>query len=221
MDQAALKELTSYPVLQFKKGEKLLSTADEQHYVYYLAEGRCMRQATTSAGEELFFEDYAASDSVYALVGPYMNFASSEMVINTELVALTSVRAHQISDDEFDAFLERHPKVMRELLQRIVDEYTLLMNNFIAKQKGQAAPRVASFIIERAEKINDRYIFSRFCSVSDIARFLGMHRITANKIILALRGAGCIAYNNNTIEITDMEMLMDFANGNRKIDYKK
>lgn len=221
MDQVALKELMSYPLIKFKKGELLRSFIDDQHYVYYLVEGSCMRQATTSAGEELFFEEYAAGDSVYALAGPYMNFVTSEVTINAELVALSPVVAHQISDEEFDAFLERHPSVMRELLQRIVNEYTLLMNNFIAKQKGQAAPRVASFIIERAEKVDDQYVFSRFCSVADIARFLGMHRITANKIILALRSAGCIAYNDNSIEITDMDMLREFANGNRKIDYKK
>lgn len=222
MDQVALKELMSYPVVEFAKGEQVLSLDSDASYVYYLVEGNCMRQITTSTGEDLFFEEYMPGESVYALVGPYLKYTTATADIGIgEMVALAPIRAHRLTSEEFDDFLDRHPQVMKELLHRLLDEYTTLVNNFVAKQKGQAAPRVASFILERAEEIDGKLRFSRFCSVADIARFLGMHRITANKIILALRSASCIAYNGNCIEITDEDMLKEFAQGIRKIDYKK
>ena len=226
MDQAAIAELTSYPLTKFHKGDNILPFDDNENatpYVYYMIEGHAMRQVTTIAGEEIFFEEYHPGKTVYALLGPYLLYAATIMPANVNaMVALTDVTAHQLTAIEFDAFLDRHPEVMKELLRRLTREYTTLMNNFVAKQKGQAAPRVAGFILERANEIDGRLIFSRCCSVSDIARFLGMHRITANKIILALRHAGAIAYNDdNVLEILDPELLEDFAQGIRKIDYKK
>lgn len=226
MDQAAIAELTSYPLAHFHKGDNILPFDDNENatpYVYYMIEGHAMRQVTTIAGEEIFFEEYHPGKTVYALLGPYLLYAATIMPANVNaMVALTDVTAHQLTAIEFDAFLDRHPEVMKELLCRLTSEYTTLMNNFVAKQKGQAAPRVAGFILERANEIDGRLIFSRCCSVSDIARFLGMHRITANKIILALRHAGAIAYNDdNVLEILDPELLEEFAQGIRKIDYKK
>ena len=50
MDQVALKELMSYPVVEFAKGEQVLSLDSDASYVYYLVEGNCMRQITTSTG---------------------------------------------------------------------------------------------------------------------------------------------------------------------------
>ena len=226
MDQAAIAELTSYPLTKFHKGDNILPFDDNENatpYVYYMIEGHAMRQVTTIAGEEIFFEEYHPGKTVYALLGPYMLYTTSVMPANANaMIALTDIRAHQLTAIEFDAFLDRHPEVKKELLRRLTSEYTTLMNNFVAKQKGQAAPRVAGFILERANEIDGRLIFSRCCSVSDIARFLGMHRITANKIILALRHAGAIAYNDdNVLEILDPELLEEFAQGIRKIDYKK
>lgn len=222
MDEVALKELMSYPLVEFAKREHLLSYDDEASYVYYLVEGNCMRQMTTTTGENIFFEEYTPGESVYSLVGPYIQYSSPQATISSsEMIALSPIRAHRLTAEEFDEFLDRHPTVMKELLYRLLGEYSTLVSNFVAKQKGQAAPRVASFIIERSERVDGKLRFSRFCSVADIARFLGMHRITANKIILALRSAGCIAYNGNCIEIIDEDMLQEYAQGIRKIDYKK
>ena len=138
------------------------------------------------------------------------------------MIAQTDITAHKLTAIEFNAFLDHHPEVMKELLRRLTAEYTMLMNNFIAKQKGQAAPRVAGFILERAKERNGELVLSRCSSVSDIARFLGMHRITANKIILALRHAGAITYSDdNELVITNAQLLEEFAQSERKIDYKK
>lgn len=226
MDQAAIAELTSYPLVHFHKGENILPADDTESAnmaVYYIIEGHAIRQVTTIAGEEIFFEEYHPGKTVYALLGPFRLYKPDIMPTNAnDMMALTDVTAHQLTAIEFDAFLDRHPKVMKELLHRLTDEYAMLMNNFVAKQKGQAAPRVAGFILERAREVDGKLIFSRCCSVSDIARFLGMHRITANKIVLALRHAGAITYNDeNVLEILDPDLLQEFAQGIRKIDYKK
>lgn len=226
MDQAAIAELTSFPLVHFQKGDNILPAEDidsPSMNVYYITEGHAIRQVTTIAGEEIFFEEYHPGKTVYALLGPYRLYTPDNMPANAnDMMALTDITAHQLSAIEFDAFLDHHPEVMKELLRRLTDEYAMLMNNFVAKQKGQAAPRVAGFILERAREVDGKLIFSRCCSVSDIARFLGMHRITANKIVLALRHAGAITYNDeNVLEILDPDLLQEFAQGIRKIDYKK
>lgn len=223
MDQKAIAELTSYPIVTFQKGDSILNYDEGTHYIYYLTEGHAMRQIITSAGEEIFFEEYLPGKTVYALLGPFVLYTTIAPIHGNTMIALSEIRAHRLSAIEFDSFLDRNPEVMKELIRRLTAEYTMLLNNFVGKQKGQAPPRVASFILERAARTSDgRLIFGRSCSVSDIARFLGMHRITANKIILALRNAGAITYNDdNELEILDQPLLEEFAQGLRKIDYKK
>lgn len=223
MDQSAIAELTSFPVVHFRKGDNIFEYDENPGaYVYYLTEGYAMRQVTTIAGEEIFFEEYHPGKTVYALLGPYVLYTTVQPLNGNTMVAQTDITAHKLTGIEFDAFLDHHPEVMKELLRRLTAEYTMLMNNFIAKQKGQAAPRVASFILERATEKNGQLSLSRCSSVSDIARFLGMHRITANKIVLALRHAGAITYNDdNVLVVTNPTLLEEFARGERKIDYKK
>lgn len=223
MDQSAIAELTSFPVVHFRKGDSIFDYDENPgEFVYYLAEGYAMRQVTTIAGEEIFFEEYHPGKTVYALLGPYILYTTIPPMNGNTMVAQTDITAYKLTAIEFDAFLDHHPEVMKELLRRLTAEYTMLMNNFIAKQKGQAAPRVAGFILERASERDGELVLSRCSSVSDIARFLGMHRITANKIILALRHAGAITYNDdNELVITNAQLLEEFAQSERKIDYKK
>ena len=223
MDKSAIEELKSYPLVHFNKGDNILEYNEPtKEFVYYLCEGQAMREATTISGEEIFFEEYCPGNTVYSLLGPFTLYTTEMPINTTTMVALTDISAHRLTVIEFDAFLDRHPDIMKELLRRLTTEYTMLANNFIAKQKGQAAPRVASFILERAYKKQGELVLSRGSSISDIARFLGMHRITANKIILALRNAGAIDYSDdNELIITDAKMLEEFAQSTRKIDYKK
>lgn len=223
MDQQAINELTSFPVVHFRKGDSIFDyEKNAGELVYYLTSGYAMRQITTIAGEDIFFEEYHPGKTVYALLGPFILYSTITPISGNTMIAQTDITAHRLTAIEFDAFLDHHPEVMKELLRRLTGEYTMLMNNFIAKQKGQAAPRVASFILERAKEMDGQLIITRNSTVSDIARFLGMHRITANKIILALRNAGAISYNdNNNLIITNPQLLNEFAQGLRKIDYKK
>ncbi len=223
MDQQAINELTSFPVVHFRKGDSIFDyEKNAGELVYYLTSGYAMRQITTIAGEDIFFEEYHPGKTVYALLGPFILYSTITPISGNTMIAQTDITAHRLTAIEFDAFLDHHPEVMKELLRRLTGEYTMLMNNFIAKQKGQAAPRVASFILERAKEMDGQLIITRNSTVSDIARFLGMHRITANKIILALRNAGAISYNdNNDLIITNPQLLNEFAQGLRKIDYKK
>ena len=101
MDQVALKELMSYPVVEFAKGEQVLSLDSDASYVYYLVEGNCMRQITTSTGEDLFFEEYMPGESVYALVGPYLKYTTATADIGIgEMVALAPIRAHRLTSEE-------------------------------------------------------------------------------------------------------------------------
>lgn len=223
MDQQAINELTSFPVVHFRKGDSIFDyEKNAGELVYYLTSGYAMRQTTTIAGEDIFFEEYHPGKTVYALLGPFILYSTITPISGNTMIAQTDITAHRLTAIEFDAFLDHHPEVMKELLRRLTGEYTMLMSNFIAKQKGQAAPRVASFILERAKEMDGQLIITRNSTVSDIARFLGMHRITANKIILALRNAGAISYNdNNDLIITNPQLLNEFAQGLRKIDYKK
>ena len=220
MDASAINELTSFPLVTFNKGEQLFDLSDDGIDVYYVVEGHCMRMTTTSAGEDIYFEDYSATSDVYALAGAFANYGTVTTSSASHMQAMSRVKAHHLTAAEFDDFLNRHPDILKELLARLTNEYRMLQNNFLGKQKGHDPARVASFILERARQSGDYYGCSGLYSVSNIARFLGMHRITVNKIVLAMRQAGVIDYSSAGITILDAERLLDYATGAETISYK-
>lgn len=224
MDYAAIRELTTYPLVSFKKGDSLIDYNSGYSDVYYLVKGHCIRMTTTSAGEELFFEEYTAGQDAYALVGALANFKSRTAVADSSMLsmlALSSIKAHRLSAEEYDAFLARHPSVMRELMTRLTDEYLILLNNYVGKQRGQSGARVAAFLLERARLKDGILACAPLFTISNIARFLGMHRITVNKIVLALRTEGVIDYSPQGIRILNQTRLQDYARGIEKLNYKK
>ena len=110
MDQQAIAELTSFPIVHFHKGDSIFSYGENPgEFVYYLCEGYAMRQVTTIAGEEIFFEEYHPGKTVFSLLGPYILYTTIPPMTGNSMVAQTDITAHKLTAIEFDAFLDHHP----------------------------------------------------------------------------------------------------------------
>ncbi len=214
------KYLRDFPIVTFEKGEMIYHCNDKIDYVYYLIEGSCMRMSNTPNGEEIFMDERTSDDSVSAFLGSLAAITQNRLMTYS-LVTTTKCRCYKIQHAEFIDFLHQYPSIMFELLQMAVSQYEYLAANFFAKQKGQAAPRIASFIIDKAEEMHEGLLLHRHYTNTDIARFLAMHRITVNKVIIALEDEGCLRRIPEGILIIDLALLQTYAHGERKLHYKK
>ena len=220
MEPAAATYLSQFPQQIFSKGSYIARQGEAVEYIYYLAEGCCVRNNFTVKGDEVIYEERFGGPEVSSLIGA-LTLYCPVIIHQTNFIAKSTCLCHKIYYKDFLEFLSLYPSVLHELLRMSMSSYQNLNANFYAKQRGQAPCRVCSFLLENVKSFGGNYILDKRFSISEIARYLGMHRITVNKIILALCAKGCCKYTDMGLLISDRALLQDYANGDIKLVYKK
>ena len=218
MEQEALTFLHTFPQQVYSKNTYIVRQGEAVEYVYYLALGSCVRNKFTIKGDEIIYDERVADQSVSCLLGA-LNLYSSVRIYDKNFVAKTECVCCRIYYKDFLDFLSCYPSVLHELLFMAMNSYDQLDANFHAKQKGQAACRVCSFILENARNTERAKILDKHFTSAEIARYLGMHRITVNKIILALCDQKCIGRTEEGFEVLKEASLLQLACGEEKLNY--
>ena len=220
MEQEAIDHLLTFPQQIFAKNAYIVRQGQAVEYIYYLAQGSCVRNKYTLKGDEIIYDERSADQSVYCLLGA-LNLSSPVVIYDKDFVAKTACVCHKIYYKDFLEFLSRYPSVLHELLFMALSSYDHLDANFHAKQKGQAACRVCSFILENSRRTAQTKVLDKHFNSSEIARYLGMHRITVNKIILALCDQQCLSRTEEGLAVLDEASLLEYACGEERLDYLK
>ena len=220
MEPAAIKYLVQYPQQIFQKGNYIARQGEAVEYIYYLTEGCCVRNNFTVKGDEIIYDERFGGAEVSSLIGALTLYCPI-IIHQTNFIAKSMCICHKIYYKDFLEFLSLYPSVLHELLRMSMSSYQNLNANFYAKQKGQAPCRVCSFLLENVSLLNGNYILDKHFSISEIARYLGMHRVTVNKIVLALCDERCCIHTDKGLLISDEALLQKYASGELKLDYKK
>lgn len=220
MEPAAITYLTQFPKLFFNKNDYIVRQGQAVEYIYFLADGRCIRNIFTIKGDEIIYDERIANNSAYCLIGA-LTLYTPVIIHETNFIAKTSCVCYKIYYKDFLEFLSLYPSVLHELLQMAMASYQNINANFHAKQKGQAPCRVCSFLLENAKQLNEILILDKHFSISEISRYLGMHRVTVNKIILALCDTNCCVHTENGLLIRNKDLLQSYASGDEKLNYLK
>ena len=218
MEPAAIDYLLNFPQQTFEKNSYIARQGQAVEYIYYLAEGSCVRNLFTLKGDELIYDERVADQSVSCLIGA-LTLYCPVVIHETNFIAKTACVCFKIYFMDFFAFLSCYPSVLHELLSMAMSSYQQLNANFHAKQKGQAAGRVCSFILENARTAAQTKILDKHFNSSEIARYLGMHRITVNKIILALCEQKCLERRDEGIAVLDETALRSYIYSEKKLNY--
>ncbi len=220
MESAAVDYLINFPKQAFDKNDFIVRQGQAVEYIYFLAEGCCIRNIFTIKGDEIIYDERIANNSAYCLLGA-LTLYTPIIIHETNFIAKTNCICHKIYYKDFLEFLSLYPSVLHELLQMALSSYQNINANFHAKQKGQAPCRVCSFLLENAKLSGENYILDKHFSISEIARYLGMHRITVSKIILALCDEGCCTHAEKGLLLQNRETLQLYASGDEKLNYLK
>lgn len=216
----AIHYLQQFPQQKFMKGDYITHQGAPVECIYFLVEGKCVRDSFTIKGDEIIYDERVADNTVYSLIGA-LTLYLPVVVHKTNFVAQTPCVCHVISCDDFKMFLSLYPSVLEELLRMALASHSNLDANFQAKQKGLAPSRICSFLLENALQKNGQYLLDKHFSISAIARYLGMHRTTVSRIILTLCDQDCCKHTPDGLVLLDRTLLGDYALGNLKLEYKK
>lgn len=87
------------------------------------------------------------------------------------------------------------------------------------RQQRGAAGALAQFLLDRAVLEEGQKIVPESYSNADISRFLGIHPVTAAKILKELKSQGLITRSKSGIIILDEPLLQQYADGEKKLVY--
>jgi CRP-like cAMP-binding protein len=218
MDTAILEELSTFPAQHFSKGDTIICQGTPSKCVLYLESGRAVRTAVTLKGDEILYDERQADGSAQCLLGALTLYTANKMH-ETSFVAKTPCLCRVIDNRTFIDFLTRNPQVLHELMFMAMDRYSFLDANFQAKQKGMAPARVAAWFLDHSQRQGADLCYDSDLNISELARYLGMHRVTVSKIVTALADNACIAFSDKQVLIKDLPALEAIAGGLIQLHY--
>jgi CRP-like cAMP-binding protein len=131
------------------------------------------------------------------------------------VAALSAVEVLAVSAGEFNAFLDRHPEVLRALLLEVIRRLRVRVRHQLEFGTGDALGRVCARLVELADRYGedrgDAMALSSPVSQSDLAAWTGLSREAVVKALRALRQLGWVENQGRRIVIRELDSLRDRA----------
>ena len=202
----------------FKKGDCLIKQGDRVEYIYYVVEGTCYGTAVTANGLETIHYIKGDDRIINSLVGVLVPFVDQPSITN--FIAKTDCLCYRIPTDVIMQCLSRQPDLLKELVTLAMTNYYLVCGKLQTRQQRGAAGALAQFLLDRAVLEEGQKIVPESYSNADISRFLGIHPVTAAKILKELKSQGLITRSKSGIIILDEPLLQQYADGEKKLVYR-
>lgn len=216
-------DLIKMPGVHFekiKKGTVFIKQGDPVEYLYYLTKGYFYRIMTTIKGDEVVYSIKSASDDlsqslvgVFCLFGCYSSRTHEGRAASTDFIAMTDCEGYLIPKETFYAYAKEHPELLAHLLDAMLDDYTQLIRNFQSHQEQRVANRLCQLLLEYSDPNQDNTVRLVKVKSVDLARFLGVHKVTVARIIKSLKLNGTVERQHEGLYIIDVPRLERFANG--------
>ena len=109
---------------------------------------------------------------------------------------------------------------MKKFLDQLIAEHMTLIINFNSKQDGRTPNLICRFLLDNAKETPDgRLLVNKIYSNAEVSRYLGIHKVTAARIISQLRHEGLIERTANGIFLLDVDTLQLYAQNKRTMTY--
>jgi CRP/FNR family transcriptional regulator len=132
--------------------------------------------------------------------------------------AIDPVEVCRFSRARFDAFVEDHPRVERELYRLAAHELGMAQEQMILLGRKTALERVASFLLGLLKRQKERGVAGDTVALQmnrlDIADYLGLTKETVSRVFTSLKTSGVIRLlAEDRVAITDRGTLETLASG--------
>ena len=201
--------------VRFQKNECIVHAGDQSEYFYVVASGYCHRVRLEENGNNTIRTVYSKGSIVCALMA-YRN-----VVPKSDIVADTTLCCWKIPRQNFIDELDRNPEVAKHLMDQIIDEYLDLSSQFFGRKNGETPKLLCKFLFSHAQMHDDGFLYmNKSYNNVKIAAHLGVHKVTATRIINALQKEQTLTRTKDGLQITNPEQLQYYASGKKTIKYK-
>ncbi len=130
----------------------------------------------------------------------------------TELTALTDVRACPFPSEYLDEVFERSPRLARIFFLKLVREHALLTERIINIGRRSATHRLAHFLLEMKVRLHvPEPAFEMPLNQDVIADALGISSVHVSRTLGQLRDEGLVRVDRNRVLIDDLDGLVELA----------
>lgn len=191
-------------------GQALFHQGDTARNVYNITRGAIRLTKLLADGRRQVMGFMFPGDFLGITLGDEHAF-TAEALSDTSLCRFPRTR--------FDAFVEEHPTLERELFRKAAHELAAAQAQMLLLGRKSAAERLASFFLELAGR-RDRltgapslFVDLPMCR-SDIADYLGLTKETVSRLLAQLKGQRLLRLEElNRVELLNLPALAQLADG--------
>ena len=209
---------------EFKKNDTIIRQGEEIDSVYYLISGVCHRKAVTKKGDEIIYGikesntgDDLTPNFVQSVLGVLILYSDGISACN--FCASSKCCCYKIPRDIFLDYVQEKPEILTQILKMAMRELRTVTGSFQARQEGELANQLCCLLLKNAAQEPDGRKTVKGLSNLAISQFLGVHKVTVNRILRVLKEEGVIDKSRNCIVIRDGKVLAEYAKAERRIDY--
>lgn len=201
----------------FKKGDVIIEQEEYLNYIYYLSEGLIYRTILNEKGDITIYDTKSGDNWLKSALGILYLF--NDGVSYTNFIAKSDCVCYRIPKDAVMNVIRDDERILYDLVEIAMDFYNKTILLLQQKQQKSTVRRLCQFLLDEADYKNNKLAVRKACTNAEISRFLGVHQVTASRIIKCLKDEGIIVRCANGLTILDETKLKEYANGNRKMNY--
>lgn len=199
---------------RFNKGDIIIDIGEEPQFICIMLSGKCKRIKYSEKGNELILQTYSKG----ALLGGVILY--SNLISTSKIIAIKTTSCYRIPKTLFLKLLDSNIWLMKKFLDQVIAEHMTLIVNFNSKQDRRTSNSICRFLLDNAKETSDgNLLVGKIYSNAEISRYIGIHKVTAARIISQLIREGAIERTPNGIVLTDVETLQLYAQNKRSMIY--
>lgn len=178
-------------------------------YIYYLVDGICALTGNSYHGKEHVLL-YFVSGSLIGINQFLDGFGSNLFCYSTPTgVTKTECILYRIPVAAVLDLLETNLEFNKYIVNTLSKYYHLTLAHLKQIQEDSATTVICRFLLSMSEKKEDGFVVERFFTYEEISKYLGIHIVTAGKIISRLQQLGYIKRVSSGILIQDEKALKE------------
>ena len=201
----------------FKKDDIIIEQDERLDFIYYLTEGLIYRTVLDEKGDITIYDTKSGDNWLRSALGILYLF--NDGVAYTNFIAKTDCICYKIPKESVMNIIKNDPVILYALVEISMDFYNKTIMLLQKKKEKSTVKALCQFLLDQAEYKNNKLAVRKACTNAEISRFLGVHQVTASRIIKCLKDEGIIVRCANGLTILDQVKLIDYANGDRKMKY--
>lgn len=198
--------LEQYPVLHFKRGEKILTLGECFSDYYYLRSGICARINPTSDGEEIIMQYLHSGD----MIGLGLKSFSDESI--SEFVARTDCEVYQIPIEDVEYRLQNEVKFCYEMYQKKLQDLEFWETSYLAETLGGGISVLCLVLYAQAKKYDSTsYLVDSMFTNMELSKYCGVHPVSISRFMTQLHHEGILERKKDGIHIYDRDRLYTYV----------